>query len=289
MKTLLEINTFKAPFDISWLFNRDILRLTKILTSKGADVYVVGGSVRNSYWKEDIDNIDFSINVSPNEVKELLKSIKCTIIEVGMEHGTLSVIFNNKLFEITSFRKDIKTFGRKAIVKYTNNIKEDAKRRDFTFNTIYLNMKGEVIDPLDNFSDLRNGKVKFVGDAKKRIKEDHLRILRFFRFISKYPSQNSSINLKTLDAIKNSKNLIKKLSKERIWKEFKLILSSDGVCLALRYMEQTGVLNIFFSDISSSNCFHIFLCIFLVLFIKILVQYKQFIYFNFLQLFILCF
>ncbi|MFL2801276.1 MAG: CCA tRNA nucleotidyltransferase [Paracoccaceae bacterium] len=250
MKTLLEINTFKAPFDISWLFNRDILRLTKILTSKGADVYVVGGSVRNSYWKEDIDNIDFSINVSPTEVKELLKSIKCKIIEVGIEHGTLSVLFNNKLFEITSFRKDIKTFGRKAIVKYTNNIKEDAKRRDFTFNTIYLNMKGEVIDPLDNFSDLKNGKVKFVGDAKKRIKEDHLRILRFFRFISKYPSQNSYINLKTLDTIKQSKNLIKKLSKERIWKEFKLILSSDGVCLALKYMEQTGVLNIFFSDIS---------------------------------------
>ncbi len=250
MKTFQEINTFKAPFDISWLFKRDILRLTKTLSSKGADVYVVGGSVRNSYWKQDIDNIDFSINVSPNEVKELLKTIQCTIIEVGIEYGTLSVIINKNLFEITSFRKDIKTFGRKAIIKYTSNIKEDAKRRDFTFNTIYLNMKGEVIDPLGNFSDLESGKVKFVGDAQKRIKEDHLRILRFFRFISKYPSQNSIISSKTLDLIKQNKNLIKKLSKERIWKEFKLILSSDGVCLALRYMEQTGILSIFFSGIS---------------------------------------
>ena len=253
MKTKLKITKFKAPYDISWLFKKDILKITKILTSKGADVYIVGGSVRNSYWQEEFDNIDFSISISPNEVKELFKNIKCTIIETGIEYGTLSVVFNKKLFEITSFRKDIKTFGRKAIVKYTSSIEDDARRRDFTFNAIYLNMKGEILDPLGNFSDLVNGKVRFVGQPKKRIEEDHLRILRFFRFISKYPSQNRSINLKTLAAIKQSKYLLKKLSKDRIWKEFKLILSSDGVCLALRFMKETGVLNILFTNISLKN------------------------------------
>lgn len=253
MKSYLKINKFKAPFDISWLFKKDILKITKILTSKGADVYVVGGSVRNSYWQEEFDNIDFSISISPNEVKELFKNIKCTIIETGIEYGTLSVVFNKKLFEITSFRKDIKTFGRKAIVKYTSSIEDDARRRDFTFNAIYLNMKGEILDPLGNFSDLVNGKVRFVGQPKKRIEEDHLRILRFFRFISKYPSQNRSINLKTLAAIKQSKYLLKKLSKDRIWKEFKLILSSDGVCLALRFMKETGVLNILFTNKALKN------------------------------------
>ena len=168
MKPYLKTNKFKAPFDISWLFKKDILKITKILTSKGADVYVVGGSVRNSYWQEEFDNIDFSISISPNEVKELFKNIKCTIIETGIEYGTLSVVFNKKLFEITSFRKDIKTFGRKAIVKYTSSIEDDARRRDFTFNAIYLNMKGEILDPLGNFSDLVNGKVRFVGQPKKK-------------------------------------------------------------------------------------------------------------------------
>ena len=114
-------------------------------------------------------------------------------------------------------------------------------------------MKGEILDPLGNFSDLVNGKVRFVGQPKKRIEEDHLRILRFFRFISKYPSQNRSINLKTLAAIKQSKYLLKKLSKDRIWKEFKLILSSDGVCLALRFMKETGVLNILFTNKALKN------------------------------------
>ena len=246
MKSLQQNNLIKAPFDISWLLEKDILRISKILTSRGANLYAVGGSVRASYWKEEFDNIDFAINITPHEVKELLKNIRCNIIQTGIEYGTLSVIINKKLFEITSFRKDIETFGRKAIVKYTNCIKQDAKRRDFTFNAIYLNMKGEIVDPLGNFSDLAKGKVKFVGDPKKRILEDHLRILRFFRFLSKYPLQNKRVNFRTLKTINETKDLVKKLSKERIWREFKMILSSDGASLALRFMNKTGVLKVLF-------------------------------------------
>ena len=250
MKSLQQNNLIKAPFDISWLLEKDILRISKILTSRGANLYAVGGSVRASYWKEEFDNIDFAINITPYEVKELLKNIRCTIIQTGIEYGTLSVIINKKLFEITSFRKDIETFGRKAIVKYTNCIKQDAKRRDFTFNAIYLNMKGEIVDPLGNFSDLAKGKVKFVGDPKKRILEDHLRILRFFRFLSKYPLQNKRVNFRTLKTINETKDLVKKLSKERIWREFKMILSSDGAGLALRFMNKTGVLKVLFPSFS---------------------------------------
>ena len=209
MKSLQQNNLIKAPFDISWLLEKDILRISKILTSRGANLYAVGGSVRASYWKEEFDNIDFAINITPHEVKELLKNIRCTIIQTGIEYGTLSVLINKKLFEITSFRKDIETFGRKAIVKYTNCIKQDAKRRDFTFNAIYLNMKGEIVDPLGNFSDLAKGKVKFVGDPKKRILEDHLRILRFFRFLSKYPLQNKRVNFRTLKTINEIKEVFK--------------------------------------------------------------------------------
>jgi poly(A) polymerase len=107
-------------------------------------------------------------------------------------------------------------------------------------------MKGEIVDPLGNFSDLAKGKVKFVGDPKKRILEDHLRILRFFRFLSKYPLQNKRVNFRTLKTINETKDLVKKLSKERIWREFKMILSSDGASLALRFMNKTGVLKVLF-------------------------------------------
>ena len=95
------------------MFKKDILKITKILTSKGADVYVVGGSVRNSYWQEEFDNIDFSISISPNEVKELFKNIKCTIIETGIEYGTLSVVFNKNYLRLQVLEKILKPLEEK--------------------------------------------------------------------------------------------------------------------------------------------------------------------------------
>ena len=213
----------------------------------------VGGCVRKHLLGENIDDIDIATILTTEQIKEKFKDTNFKVVETGVKHGTITLLSDKNKFELTTLRKDVTTDGRHAEIEYTDNWQLDSERRDFTFNAIYLNMKGEILDPLGNFSDLVNGKVRFVGQPKKRIEEDHLRILRFFRFISKYPSQNSSINLKTLAAIKQSKYLLKKLSKDRIWKEFKLILSSDGVCLALRFMKETGVLNILFSSISLKN------------------------------------
>ena len=190
--------------------------ICNVLPYEDKDIYLIGGATRSilsdKYENKDIDLV--IPDLDSLTVDKILDKYDDAKYYPG--YKSISLVFNDFEYQINSFRKDIAPSGRHSKVAKATSIKEDSLRRDFTFNTIYLNMKGEVIDPLDNFSDLKNGKVKFVGDAKKRIKEDHLRILRFFRFISKYPSQNSSINLKTLDAIKKSKNLIKKLSSMKI-------------------------------------------------------------------------
>ena len=228
-------------------------KISKITLEKAYEIIKKPITTEKSTNLQQFNQYSFIVSKQSNSMQiskaiEMIFKVKVRKVNTAILRG------KGKTFKGQfGFRKDIKTFGRKAIVKYTSSIEDDARRRDFTFNAIYLNMKGEILDPLGNFSDLVNGKVRFVGQPKKRIEEDHLRILRFFRFISKYPSQNRSINLKTLAAIKQSKYLLKKLSKDRIWKEFKLILSSDGVCLALRFMRETGVLNILFSSISLKN------------------------------------
>ena len=253
MKSLRSVhkkNIFPAPFDVSWFHKPVIRKLLTILQSEGAEVFAVGGCVRDSFWKREVKEIDLAINIEPILVKELVSKIDCKVLNVGFDFGTVTVILEGHKFEITSFRKDIKTFGRKAKVQYTDNLEEDAKRRDFTFNTIYLNPNDFIIDPLGNFSDLTSGKVKFVGDPNIRIIEDHLRILRYFRFVSKFPCTNKIPDQVTLNAIKTKKSLILKLSRERIWNELKLILSSHAINSVICLMNDTEVLPIIFPQAS---------------------------------------
>ena len=239
-------NIFPAPFDVSWLHRPTIKKLLFVLQSEGAEVFAVGGCVRDSFWKKKVEEIDLAINIDPIRVKHLVSKINCKVLDVGIEYGTVTVLLEGRKFEITSFRKDINTFGRKAKVQYTDDLLEDAKRRDFTFNTIYLNTNDLIIDPLGNFSDLKSGKVKFVGDPNARIDEDHLRILRYFRFISKFPAENKVPDQITLSAIEKKRHSILELSRERIWSELKLILSSHSVNIVISLMDKTGVLAVMF-------------------------------------------
>ena len=249
MKSLRSVpkeNIFPAPFDVSWFYQPTIRKLLSILQSEGAEVFAVGGCVRDSFWKKKVEEIDLAINIDPIQVKELLNKIDCRVLNIGIEYGTVTVILEGYKFEITSFRKDIKTFGRKAKVQYCDDLKEDAKRRDFSFNTIYLKPNGLIVDPLGHFSDLRSGTVKFVGDPNERINEDHLRILRYFRFVSRFPNTNKAPDQETLSTIKRKRHLILELSRERIWNELKLILCSHSIDLVISLMNQTGLLALIF-------------------------------------------
>ena len=205
--------------------NKDIKNLFKYLEQnellEKEVAMFVGGCVRNFLNSKPIVDIDIATIFTPSKIKEKLKNTNFKVIDTGIDHGSVTVNFNGKKFELTTLREDVKTDGRYAEVKLINSWEEDSKRRDFTINAIYLNKKGKIFDPQQGVNDLRNGVVKFIGDPQTRIQEDFLRIIRFVRFSIQY---SSPIEQSTVNAVKLNLNGIKKLSKERVLSEIFKIL-----------------------------------------------------------------
>tara|TARA_B100000029_G_scaffold107928_1_gene99217 strand:- start:2337 stop:3632 length:1296 start_codon:yes stop_codon:yes gene_type:complete len=198
------------------------------LNEKGnEDTRFVGGCVRQAIRGEKIDDIDLATSLTPEEVKQKLKNSNIQVIDTGISHGTLTANVNKRSFEITTLRKDILTDGRHAKVEFTKNWKEDALRRDFTINAIYVDRYGRIFDPLNGLSDLKNGKIKFIGNAEERIQEDYLRILRYFRFFAKYSKENHDENV--IKLIKRYINGLNKVSNERIFDELKKFFKVNNV------------------------------------------------------------
>ena len=182
----------------------------------------VGGCVRKYMLNEKIDDIDIATTLTPDEVIKKFENSDVKVKKTGIEHGTLTLVFEDQKFEITTLRHDISTDGRHANIEFTENWREDSERRDFTINAIYLDQKGKVFDPQLGLEDLKKNKVKFIGNPDTRIKEDYLRILRFLRFSIQYRSFD--ISEETQKAIKLNLNGIKKLSKERLYGELEKII-----------------------------------------------------------------
>ncbi len=204
----------------------------------------VGGCVRKSILGKKIDDIDLATSLKPNEIKNKLDLENIKIIDTGISHGTLTVILNKKKFEITTLRKDVLTDGRHADVDFTLSWKDDALRRDFTINSIYADINGRIYDPLNGISDLKNGKIKFIGNAQERIQEDYLRILRYFRFFTQY--SNEDHNQDTIKSIKKHINGLNKISNERKFDELKKILCLENIYNLFSNKESKNIiLNIF--------------------------------------------
>ncbi len=191
-----------------------------------SEIRYVGGCVRKIINNEKFDDIDLATNLKPEQVKECLKNNNIDFFETGIEHGTITAHIGEKNFEITSLRKDVSTDGRRAVVEFTNEWAEDALRRDFTINSIYADKEGNLFDPNDGVKDLKNGKIKFIGDPEKRVKEDYLRILRYVRFFLNYSKQEHQLFVKKI--IKQNISGIVKLSKERLIDELKKLVISNG-------------------------------------------------------------
>jgi len=211
---------------------------------KGDKVRFVGGCVRKSISGENIDDIDLATILEPSEVKKRLNEKDIKVIDTGISHGTVTVILNNKKFEITTLRKDISTDGRHAKVIFTTNWEEDALRRDFTINAIYADIEGRIFDPLNGISDLQNGIVKFIGIADERIQEDYLRILRYFRFFTQYSKTEHNENV--IHSIKKYINGLNKVSNERILDELnKIIVLKNSLNLFSNNISKDIIINIF--------------------------------------------
>ena len=218
--------TFKDKSNFKELILADeTQKIFKIFNSYSdrAELRFVGGCVRKLISNENIDDIDLSTNLRPENVIEILKKYKINFYETGLDHGTITATINKKSFEITSLRKDIKTDGRHAQVEYTDNWLEDASRRDFTINSIYSDLDGNLFDPFNGKKDLTDGKIKFIGDPSKRIKEDYLRILRYIRFSLGYSQNEHSKSI--IKTLKQNLGGLKKVSKDRQLQELKKIIS----------------------------------------------------------------
>ncbi len=201
----------------------------------------VGGCVRNALLGIDVTDIDIATIYTPDIVKERLSAKGIRAVDTGIEHGTITAIKDNKTFEITTLRKDIKTDGRHAVVAFTDDWAVDAHRRDFTMNALFADINGQVFDPTGRgIDDLKKKRVVFVGDAHERIKEDLLRILRFFRFYGLYGAGEAEES--ALAACKENAHGIKNLSKERIGQEFFKILALNRAADILTLMFSCDVL-----------------------------------------------
>jgi len=207
-------------------------------------VKFVGGCVRKAICGENIDDIDLATTLEPDVVKKKLDKEGIVVVETGISHGTVTAILKNKRFEITTLRKDISTDGRHAKVEFTLNWEQDASRRDFTINALYVDNEGRIFDPLNGIQDLRHGKIRFVGNPEDRIQEDYLRILRYFRFFSQYSKIDHDQNI--IRSIKLHINGINKISNERIFNELEKILALKNIySLFSNNISKEIILNIF--------------------------------------------
>jgi len=193
--------------------------------SSNSEIRYVGGCIRKIIQKELVDDIDLATNLTPMQVCECLKNNNINYYETGIEHGTIIASIDDYRFEITSLREDVKTDGRHAKVRFSTDWKRDASRRDFTINSIYSDIEGNLFDPFNGKKDLENGFVQFIGDPEQRIKEDYLRILRYLRFYLGY--SNHTHDFKTSKLIKKNIAGISNLSKERLLDELKKYVKSN--------------------------------------------------------------
>ena len=222
--------------------------------SLNSEIRYVGGCVRKIIRKEKVDDIDLATNLNPQQVCEALKNNNLSFYETGIEYGTITVVIDDYRFEITSLREDIQTDGRHAEVKFSNDWKKDALRRDFTINAIYSDIEGNLFDPFNGKKDLENGLVKFIGNPEQRIKEDYLRILRYLRFFLNY--SNHKHDSHTLRMIKKNLDGISNLSKERLLDELKKFIKSNILTKLSKDKFSVELFEIIFPQIKKIKLFY---------------------------------
>ncbi len=207
----------------------------------------VGGCVRNALLGQPVADVDIATQLTPDLVEKACRNAGMAVHPTGIEHGTLTVVCDGAPYEITTLRRDVETDGRRATVSFTHDWTEDAERRDFRMNALYADSDGEVFDPTGGgLDDIAARRIVFVGDAETRIREDYLRILRFFRFQAWYG--NAAPDPEGLAACGKLRAGLSGISVERIWMETKKLLAAPQPLSSLEAMEHAGVLDQLFVD-----------------------------------------
>ncbi|WP_288901217.1 CCA tRNA nucleotidyltransferase [uncultured Sneathiella sp.] len=210
------------------------------LINEGGAVRFVGGCVRDALLGLATDDIDIATDLLPGAVVQGLERAGIKALPTGLDHGTITAVLNKRHFEVTTLRVDVVSHGRHAEIAFTQDWERDAKRRDFTFNALYLDPAGELVDPVGGLADLAVCHVRFIGNAEDRIREDRLRVLRYFRFYARFGDNNPDEH--AVRACTKAARQLGQLSVERVQKELFLLLDSENPGPALELMDDTGVL-----------------------------------------------
>jgi poly(A) polymerase len=225
-----------------WLRAPDAVKVMNALQAQGNLAFFVGGCVRNGLLNVPCTDIDISTDARPEQTIALAKAAGLKPVPTGIDHGTITIIADGEPFEVTSFRKDVETDGRRAVVAFSDDIMDDARRRDFTMNAIYARADGEIVDPLNGLPDLQARHVRFIEDPDQRIAEDYLRILRFFRFTAQYGDPALGIDGDGLAACAAGIDGLDTLAKERIGAEMRKILGCENPAMVISAMDASGIL-----------------------------------------------
>lgn len=224
----------------AWFNDPALKRVFSLLNADGGEGRVVGGAVRNSLMGLAVSDIDVATTLTPDVVIERAKQAGVKAVPTGVEHGTVTLVIDRKPFEVTTLRADVETDGRRATVAFSTDWQTDAERRDLTINALYVGESGEVVDLVGGLVDIEKRNIRFIGDAATRIKEDYLRILRFFRFFAYYGSGRPDADGLRASAAARSK--LSTLSAERVWSEMRKLLSAQDPGRALLWMRTVGAL-----------------------------------------------
>jgi len=226
-----------------WMSSHETQAVLSALENAGGPdcARFVGGCVRNTLLGQPVSDIDIATVLTPEQVIQALSSAGLKAVPTGIEHGTITAVAGGKPFEITTLRRDVATDGRRAVVAFTADWSQDAQRRDFTLNSLYARRDGTIFDPTGHgVADARAGRIVFVGEAEDRVREDYLRILRFFRFFAWYGAQPA--DAAALSACETLRQGLKTLSAERVSKELLKLLSAADPRAAVALMARTGIL-----------------------------------------------
>jgi poly(A) polymerase len=214
-----------------------------LLARGGHRAYFVGGCVRNALIGAAATDIDIATDARPERVLDLASAAGIKALPTGIAHGTITLILGGLPFEVTTFRRDVETFGRHAVVAFSEDMTADAARRDFTMNALYADGGGRVLDPLgQGIADLAARRLRFVGEPEARIAEDYLRILRFFRFHAWYADPLGGIDAEGLAACAAGQEGLEDLSRERVGMETRKLLAAPDPVASVAAMAATGIL-----------------------------------------------
>jgi poly(A) polymerase len=223
----------------SWLQAPGIQAVFKAIEQDGDEARVVGGAVRNTLLGHAVPDVDIATTALPERVMQRALDAGLKPVGTGMDHGTVTVVSGGFPYEVTTLREDVETFGRQARVVFGRNWTHDAERRDFTLNALYVDRSGKLHDPLGGLEDCLNRHVRFIGDPDKRIREDYLRILRFFRIYAAYGA--GEIDAAGLGACLRQRDGLRHLSAERIGHEMRRLLRAPLAAPALKMMNDCGL------------------------------------------------